>query len=209
MKINEANSDLLGKTYAIPLKVRQFLQSMANAGGEGTERINNLLSNPNPTYEQIKRFKHDIEHSYQGDWSLALNWINGVLATDRQSIYNKKKTTMDTGMQNRFIKPHEKDNVIGFGSLRENKKIMKIKITEEQENLIKEEILKEGENYSRYKSSALREILAEKQQQLINLKEEIKSITQLLNAKSKIKQSLNSTNDELKTDINLIAPELE
>lgn len=208
MKITEANSDLLGKTYAIPLKVQQFLQSMMNSVGEGKQRIQNLLSNPNPTYEQIKRFKHDIEHSYQGDWSMALNWINGVLASDRQSIYNKKKTTMDTGMQNRFIKPHEKDNVIGFGGLRENNKVMKIKITEEQQQLIKEEILNEGENYSRYKSSALREILAEKQEQLINLKQEIKNITQILNSKAKVKQS-SPVNDELSNDIDLVAPELQ
>ena len=208
MNIEEANSDLLGKTYSIPLNVKQFLQSMMNSVGEGKQRIQNLLSNPNPTYEQIKRFKHDIEHSYQGDWSIVLNWINSVLGTDRGSIYNKKKNTMDTGMQNRFIKPHEKDSVIGFGSLRENKKV--IKITEQQQELLKKEILSESDDYSRYKASVLREILSVKEQQLANLNQEVDSIKQLIQAKTKVRQPVESSpNNELSHDVDLVAPPLE
>ena len=87
---------------------------------------------------------------------------------------------------------------------------MKIKITEQQQELLKKEILSESDDYSRYKASVLREILSVKEQQLANLNQEVDSIKQLIQAKTKVRQPVESSpNNELSHDVDLVAPPLE
>ena len=144
-KINEANSDLQGKSYKLPLNVIQFLQAKSNSP-EGGKRVTGLLNNPNAvSYEQLKRFKHDIENggNYNGDWGTVLNWINSILGRDRNTVDNQKRTTMEIGMENRFRKTHDKNT-----SLTPLSEVItkKIKITEKQHKLIEEFILNEVNN---------------------------------------------------------------
>jgi hypothetical protein len=39
------------------------------------------------------------------------NWINQVLQSERNNIYQGKKTKSESGMSNQFIQPHEKNNL--------------------------------------------------------------------------------------------------
>lgn len=104
-----ANSSLLGNEYGIPSNIVELLKQKDNAG-EGQKRINELISGGKATYEQLKRFKHDIENKYQGDWSEILNWINSVLSTERNGVKYGNKVQMDVGAQNKFRSEHNKDN---------------------------------------------------------------------------------------------------
>lgn len=178
--IVEDNSQLVGKTYSVPLNVKQFLQTKS---GEGIDRINWLLKN-NPNYNQLKRFKYDIENNYQSDWSPILGWINGILNKDTSIIKDKKTTTMETGMENRFRKTHDKQHGNNLTPLTE-----KIKITETQAKLLVKEIIIESENYNLYKLSTLRDLLNQKTDLIMNTKEEIKKIQTIINNR-KPKQSI-------------------
>lgn len=107
----EANSALQGKTYQFNDDVMEFLKT--KVGGEGDKRIQGILDDGGiMSYELIKRFKHDIESEYSGDWGVVLNFINTVLNSDRKAIEIGKEVTSDTGMENRFRDEHEKDGII-------------------------------------------------------------------------------------------------
>lgn len=136
--LNETNSSLVNKTYQVPLNVLQFLQKKQ---GEGDKRIQGIINSPTLSYEQVKRFKHDIENSYQGDWSPVVMWLNGILGTDRNMVDSQKRTTMEIGLENRFRKTHDKDHNKNLTPLSE---VKKLKITEEQALLIRREIVKEA-----------------------------------------------------------------
>lgn len=177
-----ANSSLEGKTYQLPVNVIQFLKSKASVGGK---RIQGLINNPNATYEQLKRFKHDIENGLSGDWSTVLNWINSVLGNDRGVVDNQKRTTMETGMENRFRKTHEKDYNSNLTPLSEDNKIMKIKITEDQYRIIEQEIINESENFGQYRTKALRDLLKQKNDLISKTRQEIKEITDILNKRKR------------------------
>ncbi len=186
-----ANSALQGKGYQIPLQVMQSIQARA---GEGDERISALINNPTQSYEQIKKLKHDIENgTLQGDWSAVGMWVNSVLSKDRSIEDNRKKTTMEIGMENRYRATHDKDYGMNITPLSVNENtVKKIRITEAQNELIKQQIV-EGEDFTRYKANALRAMLKEKQEQLSCLKNEIREINALLN-KPKASSEPNSEN---------------
>ena len=135
-ELNEANSDLQDQEYKIPLDILSFLKTKV---GEGGDRIQGILNKSSMNYSQIKRFKHDIENSYQGDWSKVLTWINSVLTSDRNFVDKQKRTPMELGVENRFKKTHDKNHaqLTSLSSLFEGKKV--IKITEEQYKLIKKQ----------------------------------------------------------------------
>ncbi len=183
MNINEANSALQGKGYPIPMQVMQSLQARA---GEGNERVTALLNHPVQTYEQLKKLKHDVESGVlQGDWSGVIVWVNSILARDRNVEHNRKQTTMEIGMENRFRATHDKDYNANITPLSVNENIVKrIKITEAQSELIKKELISEGEDFSKYKVHALRNLLKEKMEQLSCLKSDIRDINALLNKKA-------------------------
>ena len=179
-KINEANSALEGKSYPIPIQVKQFLQSKA---GNGDERITAFIRSDSQTYEQLKRLKHDIETGVlQGDWSAVINWVNSILTRDRSVENNRKKTTMEIGMENRYRKTHDKDYNANITPLSVNEnKVKKIKITESQNEILKKTLISEGEDFTRYKANALRTLLKEKMEALACLKNDIREINSILN----------------------------
>lgn len=165
VNLDEANSELQGKTYTMPEEIVNFLRTKLNSG-EGAERINAIIQNPAQSYEQVKRFKHDIENKYQGDWRVVLGWINQVLATDRDSISRNKQVTMDTGMQNRYLQNHEK-------------------------NGLQPTPITESTNFNVYKATALRDMVKTKREEILKLRSEIKEIETIL--KSKIKNNIDET----------------
>lgn len=110
----EANSALQGKTYQLNDEVMAFLRSKTD--GEGGKRVQTIIDdNGILSYEQMKRFKHDIENEYVGDWSVVLNFINVELNSDRKNIEIGKEVTSDTGMENRYRDEHEKDGYVPDG----------------------------------------------------------------------------------------------
>lgn len=108
----EANSALQGKTYQFNDEVMNFLKTKVDSV-EGGKRVQGILNdNGVMNYEQIKRFKHDIESEYSDDWSIVLNFINNALDSDRNAVELGKEVTADTGMQNRYRDEHEKDGIV-------------------------------------------------------------------------------------------------
>ena len=108
---SEANSALIGKTYQLNSNVMDFLKNKLN-NSEGSKRVKGIINDKGiMTYEQLKRFKHDIENTYTEDWSLVLNFINNILTSDRNSVELEKKHTSNIGMNNRYRGNHNKDSI--------------------------------------------------------------------------------------------------
>lgn len=94
-----ANSELKGKAYNVPENLQKFLGS--------TISYENLKT----TKTRLNKAKDDnlAEFNKKGGEE-ALKWIENTLKTNRDAIYNRKKTGMNAGRENQFIKTHEKDN---------------------------------------------------------------------------------------------------
>ena len=94
-----ANSQMEGKTYAVPENLRTFL-------GNGITYEN--LKMTKTRLVQAKKAQNIDEFNRKGG-EAALKWIEETLKTDRDSIYGIKKVGMDTGRENQFLKTHDKD----------------------------------------------------------------------------------------------------
>ena len=89
----------------------------ANENVEGFKRNQELQSKNYIDYKQLKRIKNFFDN-FKGnhkDPSFILNggvemknWVNDVLRKMRQGLDLTKRNKADTGMQNQYIKPHEK-----------------------------------------------------------------------------------------------------
>jgi len=137
------NKELYGKTYNLPENILNHLdKSFANAKGandstEGYRRNKELREKKSITYQGLKRIKNWFD-KFQGnpnDMSYILNggdemknWVNTTLKSDRSSVYTTKKAKSDTGMDNQFLSPHSKDNVVNVN--RPSKSHSKNDITE-------------------------------------------------------------------------------
>lgn len=84
---------------------------------EGYKRNKELQGKHTIDYKQLKRIKNFFDNfkGNQEDVSFILNggfvmknWVNDQLRRMRDGIHMTKRNKMDTGMQNQFIKPHEK-----------------------------------------------------------------------------------------------------
>ena len=119
----EDNSDLKNKVFPIPDGVRKILQAtLNNYNGdktiEGYKRLNNLLSMENISYREMKRIKNFFDNYNGTDESaeFILNggdamktWVNDVLNIATKTVHDEKQAKKDAGINNAFIKPHEKD----------------------------------------------------------------------------------------------------
>ena len=89
----------------------------ANENVEGFKRNQELQGKNFIDYKQLKRIKNFFDN-FKGnhkDPSFILNggvemknWVNDVLRKMRQGLDLTKRNKADTGMQNQYIKPHEK-----------------------------------------------------------------------------------------------------
>jgi hypothetical protein len=116
-----ANSQLQGKVWDIPVKMKDHLQTIFDAykgpkNVEGWERLRDMLSSDTITYEQMKRIKNFFDN-FQGtnkDTTYLLNggtkvktWINSKLEHARDEIHGKKEKLKDIGMTNQFQKDQD------------------------------------------------------------------------------------------------------
>ena len=91
----------------------------ADENTEGYNRNKELQSQKFITYKQLKRIKNFFD-SFKGNQkepSFILNggaeiknWVNDELRKMRDYVKNTKTNKMNAGMQNQFLKPHEKKN---------------------------------------------------------------------------------------------------
>ena len=89
----------------------------ADENSEGYKRNKELQTKNYITYKQLKRIKNFFDNfkGNQKENSFILNggvemknWVNDQLRKMREGLKMTKTNKMNTGMQNQFIKPHEK-----------------------------------------------------------------------------------------------------
>jgi len=118
------NSSLQNKTFSIPDKVFNRVSQMLkkikvnDKQAKGVKRANDLINNKEISYSQMKRLKHYFDN-YSGDGTddefkliggtITKKWVDDTLSQDRESIKKIKKSRMDAGEENQFLKTHSKD----------------------------------------------------------------------------------------------------
>ncbi len=99
------------------LKKSMSMLGDVDQNSEGFKRNKELQTKNYITYKQLKRIKNFFDNfkGDQKDVSFILNggvpmknWVNDQLRKMREGLKITKRNKMDTGMQNQFIKPHEK-----------------------------------------------------------------------------------------------------
>lgn len=102
----------------------------ADDSTDGYKRNKELQGQQTIDYKQLKRIKNFFD-SFQGnqqDHSFILNggvemknWVNDQLRRMRDGIHMTKKNKSETGMDNQFIKNHEKKDFIDVRKSQEHK----------------------------------------------------------------------------------------
>ena len=107
----------LPENYREHLKVCFQKLKNPDKNSEGYKRNQELQNQRFIGYPQLKRIKNFFDNfkGGQDDVSFILNggfvmknWVNDQLRRMRDGIHITKRNKMDVGMQNQFIKPHEK-----------------------------------------------------------------------------------------------------
>lgn len=121
----DGNSELKGRKFPLPDGIKKYLtQTLNNFNGSknsiGFKRLNNLLSMNGVEYNEMKRIKNffdnfngkedSIEFQLNGGKAMQ-TWVNNTLLTATNSIKDFKKTKKDIGMDNAFIKSHNKNRL--------------------------------------------------------------------------------------------------
>jgi hypothetical protein len=117
------NKELYDSEIEFPKNLRNHMKvsfqkiSNADPNGEGYKRNKELQSKNFITYKQLKRIKNffdnfkgnhkEPEFILNGGVEMK-NWVNNELRRMRENPKITKRNKMETGMQNQFIKPHEK-----------------------------------------------------------------------------------------------------
>lgn len=117
------NKDLYDSEVEMPENIRKHLKisfmklKEKNKRSEGYKRNEELQNKKFITYKQLKRIKNffdnfkgdqkDNEFILNGGFPMK-NWVNDTLRKLREGLKITKRNRMDTGMQNQFIKNHEK-----------------------------------------------------------------------------------------------------
>jgi hypothetical protein len=119
------NKSLYDKKIELPENYRKHLKACfqkvknPNKHGEGYKRNQELQNQRFIGYPQLKRIKNffDKFKGNQTDPEFILNggfemkhWVNDELRKLREFGELSNKNKMDAGMQNQFIKPHQKKN---------------------------------------------------------------------------------------------------
>lgn len=117
------NSELYGNVYNIPDNILNEisinLQKFKKINTNGKRRATHLLRNKTVTYQELKRLKNYfdnlstnfdvIEFGLNGG-QLMKNFVNNLLDSERRKVekgkYNK---SVYGGLENQYIKPHEKN----------------------------------------------------------------------------------------------------
>lgn len=131
------NKDLYNEKVHFPEDKRKHLKKCfsqikgADENTEGFKRNKELQNAEFIGYKQLKRIKNFFDgfKGKQNDPSFILNggvemknWVNDELRKMREYGHMTKKNKMDAGMQNQFIKPHEKKNFTNVRPSKEHSK---------------------------------------------------------------------------------------
>lgn len=123
------NKDLYGKVYELDETQLENLRKY-----QGNEVIDNLLSNKTITYSNMKKIKHEMENGRKNELGgdSFHGWINQKLNSDRGSIDLSKETKKNSGLNNAYIRPHNKNklNTMNRPSKQHSSFIDDIKINE-------------------------------------------------------------------------------
>ena len=117
------NRSLYDKEIEFPSDKREHMKKCfhrvknADNNTEGYNRNKELQNQKFITYKQLKRIKNFFDN-FKGNHNepsfvlnggvIMKNWVNDVLRKMRQGLDLTKRNKADTGMQNQYIKPHEK-----------------------------------------------------------------------------------------------------
>jgi len=93
------NSDLVGKQYNIDNRYQSKLGTSMSYEAMKMRKSNLDTAKANGNTNEFDRLGGDD----------VLRYIDNTLSTDRSAIKTPKKIGMDTGRENQFIAPHEKD----------------------------------------------------------------------------------------------------
>ena len=133
------NSDLKHDKYVLPEELVVRLTDNVNSmepNNKGYGRIKNLLDSGHLKYSQAKKFKHELENDLNGDdyenvcGDDMLSFINNCLNNRRDGVKFGKKTGMNAGMENQFLKKHTKDKS------KNPTKVRKIKVATKNDDII-------------------------------------------------------------------------
>lgn len=94
-----SNSKLVNKTYPVPKELQRYLGAILSYANMKMTRTR---------LNQARETQNMGEFNAKGGEN-SLKWIESTLKKDRDGIYNVKKTGMDAGRENQFLKPHDKD----------------------------------------------------------------------------------------------------
>tara|TARA_R110000796_G_scaffold63162_2_gene145627 strand:+ start:3046 stop:3567 length:522 start_codon:yes stop_codon:yes gene_type:complete len=119
------NSKLKDKIYPVPFKViKRITNSLSRikvdtGQDKGYKRAKDIVDSGKISEPQMKRLKNYFD-SYEGDGKdnefmligggVTRKWVNDTLGHDRESIKKVKTIKKDSGLENQFIRTHEKDN---------------------------------------------------------------------------------------------------
>lgn len=118
--VTEVNSELKNNKYVIPDNIYSTLQnnlySIKNKENiAGSQRLKNLVNSRNVSYSEMYRLKGHFnkldkksnEYRLLGGQEME-QWVNNKLNNDMAISYNSKQLKKDMGINNAFIKSHEK-----------------------------------------------------------------------------------------------------
>ena len=189
--ITEENKELKNRIFPLSKGIKKHLQNtLTNYSGDktidGYKRLNNLLNTKGGiSYSEMKRIKNFFDN-YQGtdkSFEFILNggepmkmWVNNTLYSATKAIHDFKQAKKDAGMQNAFIKTHEKDRQ----SKKKNKPTqVKFQTNNTNKNIKNNELLKFESKLSESKTQMKQVLL-----KLNEAQNEIFSLQELSNIRS-------------------------
>lgn len=118
------NSSLQNRYYTPSDKVLNKIESalskvnIKNGSVKGFRKAKEILQNKRINYQQMKNLKTYFDN-YEGDGfddeykliggDAMKKWVDETLTQNRDVVHDYKKSKMDAGEENQFIKTHEKD----------------------------------------------------------------------------------------------------
>lgn len=112
-----ANSDLVGKQFRYPPKIKKIMQHLVdNAASEdlsGYERLQNYLYKGYMVYDDLKVMlklynANNLFFSSNKYGLLFLNWVDKTLNEAREKIEHSKEVKTKNGYKNQYRKSHTK-----------------------------------------------------------------------------------------------------
>lgn len=125
--LNEGGNSLLkNHKFLIPQGVKKHLmQTLKDYKGDkniqGFKRLSTLVNSDSITYSDMKRIKNyfdtyvgsqDSDSYILNGGQIMYNWVNSTLNSATEKIRKGKQTLKDAGIQNAFIKHHQKDRQV-------------------------------------------------------------------------------------------------